>query len=164
MALYASLGFEVKESLVLMRGKPQSQPPGGIEIRPLGREDLKACAALCQRSHGIERTNELQDALDAPRVCSPFVALRDGRVTGYTYAVFRNLAQEVAETEADMQALISGVSATSAEPLAFRLPIRQASFFRWCWSEGLRIVKPMTPMTVGAYLEPRGVYFPSGLY
>jgi hypothetical protein len=52
----------------------------------------------------------------------------------------------------------------SSDPLSFLLPTPQASFFRWCLSEGLRAVKPMTLMAMGSYQEPEGCYFPSVLY
>jgi predicted N-acetyltransferase YhbS len=164
MSLYASLGFEVKEPLASMRGTPKSRPAAGAQVRPLTDEDLGACAALCQRVHGFTRTNELKDALAAPAVCSPFAALRAGRIVAYTYTVFQNLAHGVAQTEADMRALILGIGAATLEPFSLFVPTRQASFFRWCLREGLRVVKPATLMAIGAYQEPRGIYFPSGLY
>ena len=39
--------------------------------------------------------------------------------------------------------------------------MRQAGLFPWCLAGGLRVVKPMTLMTMGAYAEPRGCYLPS---
>ena len=44
------------------------------------------------------------------------------------------------------------------------LPVRQAALFRWCLAEGLRVVKPMTLMTMGEYRQPSGSYFVSVLY
>jgi predicted N-acetyltransferase YhbS len=164
ISLYASLGFEVKEPLMSMRGKPKGESPARIEVRPMTRADVEGCALLCRRVHGFDRSHELQDALDAPQVCTPLVALRQGRLVAYTYTVFRSLAHGVAETETDMRALILGVGAMSAEPFAFFLPTRQAGLFRWCLSEGLRVVKPATLLAIGAYQEPRGCYIPSGLY
>ena len=70
----------------------------------------------------------------------------------------------MAETEEDMKALLLGAAAMNAEPLSFLLPVRQASFFRWCLSEGLRAVMPMTLMALGEYREPNGCYIPSVLY
>ena len=43
-------------------------------------------------------------------------------------------------------------------------PIRQASLFRWCLAHGLRVVKPMTLMTMGSYQEPTGPFWPSVQY
>jgi predicted N-acetyltransferase YhbS len=162
VSLYASLGFEVKEPLLLMRGKPRGKLPSAVEVRPLKSEELGACAALCRAVHGFERTNELRDALKS---FSPFVALRKGRVIAYASAVtFWPLNHGVAETEEDMKALLLGAGEFSEEPLSFLLPVRQASFFRWSLSEGLRVVKPMTLMVRGEYREPNGCYFTSVLY
>src|SRR4028118_722801 len=47
LSLYASVGFEVKEPLVLMEGKFRSQPPYGLEVRRMASEDVEECAALC---------------------------------------------------------------------------------------------------------------------
>jgi len=36
--------------------------------------------------------------------------------------------------------------------------------FRWCLDNGLRVVEPMTLMSVGLYNEPVGAFLPSVLY
>ena len=41
------------------------------------------------------------------------------------------------------------------------IPIRRASLFRWCLSQGMRVVKPMTLMSTGEYQEPRTAFLPS---
>jgi predicted N-acetyltransferase YhbS len=162
VALYASVGFDVKEPLLLMQGTPRSKPPFGFTIRPMMDKDVSACAALCTAVHGTERASELRAAL---RLFTPFVVEREGRIAGYlSAATFWIMNHGVAETEQDMRALILGAASMSSEPLSFLLPTRQASFFRWCLSEGMRTVKPMTLMTMGHYQEPRGCYFPSVLY
>ena len=164
LALYASLGFEVKEPCALMSGTPRSGPAGGVEVRALEERDLEKCEDLCIRVHGFERTNELRDAFQVP-VFSPFVAVRDGRITAYaTTLTFFPAAYGVAETQDDVCALILGALAAGEEPASFLLPTRQAGLFRWCLSEGLRAVKPMTYMTIGEYREPDGCWIPSVLY
>ena len=164
LSLYASLGFEVKEQAVVMTGTPRSGPPAGIEVRPLEEGDLDQCESLCLTVHGFERTNELRDAIQIP-VFSPSVAVRDGRITAYaTTLTFFPAAYAVAETEDDMRAVITGSLAAGDEPASFLLPTRQAALFRWCLSEGLRGVKPMTYMSIGEYREPDGRWIPSVLY
>lgn len=74
------------------------------------------------------------------------------------------LAHGVAETEEDLAALMLGTGAVSPEPIDVLLPIRATSLFRWCLAQGLRVVKPMTLMTVGEYHEPRGSWFRSVAY
>jgi predicted N-acetyltransferase YhbS len=163
LALYASLGFEVKEPCAVMGGTPRSGPADGIEVRALEERDLEECEDLCIRVHGFERTSELRDALQVPAF-SPLVAVRGGRITAYaTTLTFFPAAYGVAETEGDMRALILGALA-GGEPASFLLPTRQAALFRWCLSEGLRVVKPMSYVTIGEYREPDGCWIPSVLY
>lgn len=162
MALYASLGFAAQEPVVVVAGRPKSRPAADVVVRPLTGQDLCACEALCVRVHGISRTGELADAVKA---FAPMVVEREGRVTGYMTAPTFWLANHgVAESEDDMKALILGAAQAGGEPVAFLMPIRQANLFRWCLSEGLKVVKPMTIMTMGAYREPAGSYMPSVFY
>ena len=162
LSLYASLGFEVKEPLALIEGRLRVELPAGFEVRPMRDEDLGAVAELGRRVHGFERTGELKSLAPA---LTPFVALCDGRVTAYASAPsFWPLNHAVAESDEDMRALLMGAGAASGAPLSFLLPTRQAGLFRWCLSQGLRVVKTMTLMTTGEYQEPRGSYLPSVLY
>lgn len=41
---------------------------------------------------------------------------------------------------------------------------RNAALFRWCLENGLRVVQPMTLMTISLYNEPAGAYLPSILF
>jgi predicted N-acetyltransferase YhbS len=162
IALYGSLGFDVKEPILLMSGRPRSEPRAEVEVRPLVAHDLEACAALCSRVHGFDRIRELTDAL---KLFSPAVAVRAGRVTAYaSTSTFWPLNHGVAETEADMRALLLGAASLVSEPLAFLLPVRQSELFRWCLAEGMQVVKPMTLMALGQYREPVGCYYVSVLY
>jgi predicted N-acetyltransferase YhbS len=161
LSLYASLGFEVKEPFVLMEGKFRSQPQHGFEVRPMTSEDVAECAALCEKLCGCDRTSEIEYALND---FSPFVACRQGQIVAYTCAVSA-LSHSVAETEADMQALLLGAAAYSSEELlSFHLPLRYANLFRWCLKEGLRALKPMAVMAVGEYQSPEGCWLPSFVY
>lgn len=161
LCLYRSLGFEVEEPVAVTSGKPASGPVDGVEVRPLEKGDLARCEELCKQVHGFERTNELRDAIQA---FAPFVAVRDGRITAYASTLmFYPMAHGVAETEEDMRALLLGVAAQAGEPLTFLVPLR-SKLFGWCLAEGLRLVKPMNLMALGAYQEPRGSWFPSVLY
>ena len=160
LSLYASLGFEVKEPLVLMEGHVKRALPDGFEVRPLREEDLGDCSDLCRRVYGFDRTAELKAT---PPMLTSYVAVRDGRLTAYASAPhFWALNHAVAETDEDMQALLAGVSAAATEyPLSLIVATRQAALFRWCLAAGLRVVKPMTLMSMGQYQEPRGAYLPS---
>jgi predicted N-acetyltransferase YhbS len=164
LSLYASLGFDVKEPAVVINGRPRSGPEPDVDVHPVEEADLRECEELCLRVHGFARTTELRDAIEAPFL-SPFVAVRDGHITAYaTTLTCFPAAHGVADTEADMRALILGGLAAGVQPASFLLPTRQAGLFRWCLAEGLRVIKPMTYMAIGEYVEPRGCWIPSVLY
>ena len=162
LSLYTSLGFDVKEPLALIEGKIEGDLPASFEVRLMRDEDFGAVTELCRKAHGFERTGELRSLAPA---LTPFVALREGRITAYASAPgFWQLNHAVAEGEGDMQALLIGAGSESGEPLSFLLPTRQAGLFRWCLSKGMRVVKTMTLMAMGEYREPQGSYIPSVLY
>lgn len=164
LALYASLGFEVREPVVVIAGRAQSAPFPGVTVRPLRAGDLAACGELHRRVHGFERGNELRDALEAPHL-DPYVAIRDGRVVAYASTLtFFPAAHGVAESERDMSALIAGALDAGDAPASFLLPTRQHELFRWALGAGLRVVKPMTYMTIGEHRDPGGAWIPSVLY
>jgi predicted N-acetyltransferase YhbS len=161
LSLYESLGFDVKEPVALVTGKPRSEPDRRVQVRPLEENDLEECEALCRNVHGYERTNELRDALQA---FTPFVAVRNGRIVAYASTVsFWPMNHGVARSYNDMKALLLGSATAVDAPLAFLVPLR-SSLFRWCLEEGLRLVKPMHLMALGDYRDPQGGWFPSVLY
>jgi GNAT superfamily N-acetyltransferase len=161
LSLYESLGFDVREPVAVITGKPRHNPIQGLDVRPLGEDDLDECAALCKKVHGFERTNELRDSI---RAFAAFVAVRDHRIAAYASSVaFWPMNHGVAESEEDMKALLGGAAAAVEEPLTFLVPLR-TGLFRWCLEQGLRLVKPMNLMAIGEYREPQGSWFPSVLY
>lgn len=164
IALYASLGFEVRDPVLLLSGRPTGGVRADTTVRPLGADDVVAAESLSRRVHGYERTTELRDALAAPPF-EPTVAVRDGRIVAYASTLtFFPAAHAVAETEADMAALIAGTLARTDAPASFLLPARQSELLQWALSAGLRVVKPMTYMTIGEHREPEGAWIPSVLY
>jgi hypothetical protein len=113
--------------------------------------------------HGFERTAELLDAIRAP-VFSPFVAVRDGRITRLRddpHLLPRRLRR--GRERRRLVRLDCWRAHTVEQPASFILPTRQAGVFRWCLSQGMRPVKPMTYMTIGEYREPNSAWIPSVL-
>jgi GNAT superfamily N-acetyltransferase len=162
LSLYASLGFDVREPLALMEGNVSEDVPAGFEVRRMRDEDIGAASELCRRVHGFDRAGELRSLGPA---LSPYVAVRAGSVTAYASAPNSwPLGHAVAEGDEDMRALLAGASAQGGAPLSFLLPTRQAGLFRWCLGQGFRVVKTMTLMSLGEYVEPRGSYLTSVLY
>jgi hypothetical protein len=160
LSLYASLGFDVKEPLVMIEGDLKGDVPAGIEVRPIKEEDFEECAELCRTAHGFERTAELKNT---PPSLASFVVVREGRITAYASAPhFWALNHAVAESEEDMRVLLTGAgNLGDGQPISFLLPTRQTDLFRWCLKNGMRAVKPMTLMAMGEYQEPRKCYLPS---
>jgi predicted N-acetyltransferase YhbS len=162
MSLYTSLGFDAREPLALMRGKPAARPTGRGEARLVRDEDVAECADLCRRVHGFDRGNELRDAVKFFR---PMLLTRGGRIVAYASApTFWPLNHGVAETDEDLFDLLLAAGAASDEPLSLLIPIRRSDFFRRCLAAGLRVVKPMTLMSIGAYHDPKAAFYPSVAY
>jgi GNAT superfamily N-acetyltransferase len=157
MSLYASQGFEVKEPIVLMLGKVKdASVPEGFRLTTI--EDLSACAALCEKVHGLNRTSELADALS---MLGSVVLERAGRIIAYASSPnFYLLSHAVAETTEDLQDLIRGMAAPKGET-SIMIPIRNAPLFRWCLAQGMRVIKPLNLMARGEYQEPAGAFCPS---
>lgn len=162
MALYASLGFRVREPMAVMTGRPRDRLTADLRVRPMTPSDLIASDNLARRVHGYSRASETRAALARG---TPVVLERGGRVVAYmTMPNLWLLNHAVAETQADLMGLILGAGAASAEPIGFLAPIRNAEFFRWSLGQGFAVVKPMTLMTRGEYIDPRGGWIPSVLY
>jgi predicted N-acetyltransferase YhbS len=163
LALYASLGFEAREPVAIVKGRFRSRPPAGSAVRPMREDDLLAAAALCERVHGFGRIGDLREALAAGD--EPIVLERDGRIATYTSG--RRLgdgAHGVAEAEGDLRSLLLGLDPPEDVTLSMFLPTRQAGLFRWCLEEGLRVGSLQTLMVKGAYQQPRGASFSSSWY
>ena len=158
LSLYAKLGFVVREPLSCMQGEAIHKKPPGYRVRSAQAEDLAACNGLCLRVHGHERGGELNDALQQG---SAMVAESDGRITAYASSV-AFFGHAVGETTEDVKALIA--AATAFQGPGILVPTRNAALFRWCLENGLRVVQPMTLMTIGLYNEPAGAYLPSILF
>ncbi|HEX8073845.1 MAG TPA: GNAT family N-acetyltransferase [Thermoleophilaceae bacterium] len=162
LSLYTRLGFEVTASCVLVEGGLRGQPVDGVDVRPLGEDDLSECGELCTRVHGFARTGALRDALHGGLV--PFGAFRDGRLVAYaTTLTLWTVAHGVAEGDEEMKALLLGAAPSLEHPPKMLVPLR-SELFRWCLERGLRAVKPMNVMAVGEHREPTGSWFPSVLY
>jgi predicted N-acetyltransferase YhbS len=162
MALYASLGFRVREPVVVMTGRASDELRSGSFVRPMTPADLIASDNLARRVHGYARATELRSAYNTG---TPVVLERGCKVVAYmTMPNFWLLNHGVAETQNDLRDLVLGASAASTEPISFLAPTRNAEFFHWCLRQGFSVVKPMTLMTRGDYNEPRGGWFPSVMY
>lgn len=155
MALYASLGFDVREPLSCLQGRTRTRDLPGCAVRPARAEDLDACCAVARRVHGFERRSELEQMIHAGEAR---LVARAGRITGYASAL-AFYGHAAAEETTDLKALLA--SADGFQGPGVLVPTRNAGLFRWCLAEGLRVVQPLTLMSVGLYNEPNGAWLPS---
>jgi len=158
LALYARVGFVAREPLSTMQGAPLTMQIPGYTVRPATERDLDACNQVCVQVHGHDRRGEL---LDAIMQGTATIVEHRGRITGYATPV-AFFGHAVGETNEELKALIGAASAFPGP--GFLLPTRNGELFRWCLDHGLRVVQPMTLMSVGLYNEPAGAYLPSVLY
>jgi predicted N-acetyltransferase YhbS len=158
LSLYTSLGFDVREPLSCIQGRPAQRNIPGCEVRPAQAADLDACNALSRQVHGFDRGADLAQAVQQN---TAIVVERDGRITGYATAL-AFFGHATAESNLDLQSLIA--SAESFGGPGILVPSRNSALLRWCLANGLRVVQPMTLMTIGLYNEPAGAWLPSILF
>jgi len=155
LSLYTSLGFDIREPLSCVQGAVRDRRISGCSVRAAQLDDVAACNELSRRVHGFERGVELAQGMSGG---AALVVEREGRISGYcSHLGF--FGHTTAETNIDVQALIA-----SAESLAgpgILVPSRNCALLRWCLAEGLRVVQPMTLMSIGLYNDPSGAWLPS---
>ena len=160
LALYASLGFEVREPISTMQGKPIQETIPGRSVRTATESDIESCNAICKAVHGHDRNGELRDSI---KQGSAKVVLHGYKITGYTCGL-TYFNHSVGLTNDDLKALISSATGDYYEGPGILIPIRNTQLFRWCLNNGLRLVQQLILMTIGLYNEPAGSYMPSILY
>jgi N-acetylglutamate synthase-like GNAT family acetyltransferase len=158
LSLYAKLGFVAREPLANMQGSPLEKALPGFVVRKAERSDLDACDAVCRQVHGHDRNGELAAAIDQGTAT---LVEHGGRIVGYA-TLIGFFGHAVGETNDALKALI-GAAAGFAGP-GMLVPTRNAELFRWCLDNGLRVVQPLTLMSVGLYNEPKGAFLPSILF
>lgn len=158
LSLYTKLGFDTREPLSALQGPGMGLKIESYEVRTANEEDFNACKRLCLKVHGHERGPEL---LDAIKQATATVVEHDGRITGYA-TVVGFFGHAVGESDEDLKALIGAAMAFPGP--GFLLPTRNSDLLRWCLENGLRVVQPMTLMSIGLYNAPAGSFLPSIVY
>jgi GNAT superfamily N-acetyltransferase len=158
LSLYTKLGFDVREPISAMQGPPIKRTVENCVVRPAREEDLEAANRVCERVHGHSRAGELRDAI---REGTAVIVERNTGITGYASA-FGYFGHAVAECNLDLKALLAAADNFGGPGIL--VPSRNSDLLRWCLENGLRVVHPLTLMTVGLYNEPLGAYLPSILY
>jgi hypothetical protein len=158
LSLYTTMGFDPREPLACMQGTPLKRQIPGCSVRTAQMADLENCNRVCWQVHGHDRSGELSDAIGGG---TAVVVERGGQITGYSSAL-AFFGHSAGESNVDLQALIA--SAESFGGSGILVPARNAALFRWCLENGLRVVQPMTLMTMGLYNEPAGAWLPSIIF
>ncbi|MGA2878683.1 MAG: GNAT family N-acetyltransferase [Bryobacteraceae bacterium] len=158
LSLYTTLGFDVREPLSVFQGPAIGKTFDGFMVRATQLSDLEACNGVALRVHGQHRGGELGDAI---KQGTATVVERHGRITGYASSLAFS-GHAVAETNLDLQAIIAAADGFGGPGIL--VPSRNAELFRWCLANGMRVVEPMTLMSLGLYNEPKGAFLPSILY
>jgi GNAT superfamily N-acetyltransferase len=158
LSLYTKLGFQVRDVLACMQGPPPTGEVEGHVVRPATTDDLDACATVCRRVHGHDRTGEMTDAIAQG---TGRVVEHDNRITGYATGL-AFFAHAAGEDNNDIVALILAADAFAGSGIL--VPTTNGELFRWCLEQGLQVVHVMTLMTTGLYTAPQGAYLPSVLF
>ena len=158
LALYTKLGFVVREPLSNIQGTPLRFEIPGYSVRAATEHDLAACSRVCLDIHGHDRREELSDAIQQRTAT---VVEHNGRITGYATLV-GFFGHSVGYSNDDLKALIAAAPEFAGP--GFLLPTRNTEVLRWCIEHGLKIVQPLSLMTIGLYNEPTGAFLPSILY
>ena len=159
LALYSSLGFEIREPISTLQGKPIRAVIPGRSVRLATESDLKSCNEICKAIHGHDRNGELRGSI---KQGTAKVVLHGDKITGYTSGL-TYFNHSVGFTNDDLKALITSTTDGYGGP-GILIPSRNTHLFRWCLANGLRLIHQLTLMTIGLYNEPTGSYMPSILY
>jgi len=108
--------------------------------------------------HGFDRSLELQDGI---KQNTAVVVERAGRITGYASTLAFS-GHATAENNPDLQALLTSVESFGGPGIL--VPSRNTALLRWCLLNGLKIVQPLTLMSIGLYNDPPGAWLPSILF
>ncbi|MBI2486599.1 MAG: GNAT family N-acetyltransferase [Deltaproteobacteria bacterium] len=146
LSLYSSLGFDVKETVVLMQAAPTTKPDDSVRL--VMETDLPTVEELSKRIYKVSRRNEV--AATALYGFPAFLRAREGRIAGYLIPGF--FGHGVSETEEDALVLI-GESARRLPPefARFFCPLREANLYLNALKAGHRAIKVMNLMAMGPY-------------
>jgi predicted N-acetyltransferase YhbS len=158
MSLYTKLGFDVREPLVCLQGQPTAPVIPGHSVRAATEADIAACNDICRRAHGHDRAGELRAAVGQGAAT---LVQRGDQLVGYATDI-GFFGHAVALDNPALMSLIAAARKITAPGML--LPSRNGEVFRWALNNGLRMVQPMTLMSLGLYNEPRSSFLPSILF
>lgn len=163
-ALYHRLGFEVKDALAVLLGRPSADEAPRDRLREYTAGDLDACDALHREVLGFGRRHDIEFMAN---MAPPVLVERDGQLAGY---LTRFPGEEVfvthgaARDERALRDLIIGTAKAAPAELRFALPTSMAETLRWAMGAGFRLMELNTYMVRGEYEKPMGAWIPSPFY
>jgi hypothetical protein len=133
-----------------------------LTLRPGTPGDAERCGTVC-----YEAFKAIADRHQFPPDCPSAQTAVGSTERRFSHASYYAVVAElegdvVGEGNAALRVVIGAASEFSGP--GFLLPTRNGPMFRWCLEQGLRIVQPMTLMSIGLYNEPQGVFLPSIVY
>lgn len=158
LSLYTKLGFQAREPLSTIQGPPLTLALPAYRVRKAIRDDLEVCDVLCRDVHGHDRHGEIAHAIANGTAT---VVEHNGRISGYASDI-GYFSHAIGRTNEDLKALIGAASVFTGP--GFLLPTRNTELLQWCLTHGLRVVQPMTLMSLGLYQKPSGAFLPSIFY
>lgn len=159
LPLYASLGFDVRETLGSMKIAPAAMADG--TVRRATRDDLPVLQELGRHYYGVSRVHELAAWMSVEMP----VLLRERAGKARGYFMPGKLGHAAAETVEDTLALIGEAGRHAPSEVAtFLCPLRNSGLHQGALRAGHRLEKVLTYMTRGPYEAPSGVWAPSYLY
>jgi GNAT superfamily N-acetyltransferase len=162
-ALYARLGFEVRDVMAVLRAEPGPRlivpdDTSGLACRSMDAEDLETVAACDRKLTGLDRPGDL----DYLRGRGPaFVLQKRGTVRGYaaSFGIGDNLfvGPAAADDLPGLYRLVNAViGSASARVVTVRTPARPGRLLTDLLNCGFKIRTIGTYMVRGRYEEPRG--------
>jgi ribosomal protein S18 acetylase RimI-like enzyme len=158
ISLYASLGFDTKHPIALMRPTPASS--ANPSVRDATANDLDAIGALSERIYKVTRRGEVAAALQGK--LPVLVRVRDGRISAYLIPLF--FGHGAGETEDDMLVLAQEGARRAPDQTLVFAPLDEGELFRKFLGARFRTIKMLNLMAMGPYETPSRVWMPSILY
>lgn len=162
LSLYASLGFDVKETFAEMKATPGQRPDAKSAsfVRPMTEDDLPAVEQLSKRLYKLNRRGDVAAAL--AKGGPGLVAIRGGVLAGYL--TLSGNAHGSSENEEDGLTLISEAARLYPGKAVFCCPLSFHSLYRKALLGGYKTLEVHNLMAYGPYERPDGVWMPSSTY
>ncbi len=162
LSLYASLGFEVKETFAEMKATPGQAPEvlPAFEVRPMTEADLPTVEEFSKRHYKLNRRGDVAAVLAESG--HALVVSRGDAFAGYL--TLAGSAHGVAETEQDGLALISEAARRYSDKAIFCCPLSLPSLYRNALLGGYKTLEIHNLMAYGPYDRPEGIWMPSSAY